>query len=241
MTRPSEAPVWAVIPAAGSGRRMRSEIPKQYLAFQGRTIIEHCLDRLLSHPAVAGAVLVLSESDRHWESLNYMAEKPLFIASGGAQRQDSVYSGLTLLQYRQGNDALVLVHDAVRPLVRHADLDRLIDAAQSSAAGALLAAKVADTIKVEGDNGTVAETLPRERLWRAQTPQAFHLQALLNALKRVIDQKRTVTDEAAAIEEAGFAPILVEGSADNLKITVAADLTLAEQIWLHQRDQDDNK
>lgn len=241
MIRRSEAPVWAVIPAAGIGTRMGAEKPKQYLAFQGKTIIEHCLDRLLSHPLVCGAVLVLSEADRHWEKLNYAAAKPLFIAAGGAERQDSVLSGLELLQYRQGNDAIVLVHDAVRPLVRHDDLDRLIDAARTHEAGALLAVPIADTIKIEGDRRSVSSTLPRDQLWRAQTPQAFHLQPLLNALRRMIEHKRTATDESAAIEEAGYQPLLVEGSADNLKITLPADLALAEQIWLHQRNQNDNE
>ena len=241
MSKTSDAPVWVVIPAAGSGSRMQTDKPKQYLEFQGSTVIEHCLDRLLSHPEVDGAVLVLSESDQYWESLDYHAEKPLFIATGGAERQDSVYSGLTLLQYRQGNDAIVLVHDAARPLVRHSDLDRLIQAARTHEAGALLAVPVADTLKVEGDNREVSGTMPREKLWRAQTPQAFHLQPLLNGLRRVLDQGVNVTDEAAAIEAAGYAPLLVEGSADNLKITVPADLLLAEQIWLHQRNQDDDE
>jgi 2-C-methyl-D-erythritol 4-phosphate cytidylyltransferase len=241
MNKPGEVSAWAVIPAAGSGSRMQSEMPKQYLRFQGKTIIEHCLDRLLSHPAIDGAVLVLSENDRYWETLDYQAEKPLFIATGGAERQHSVYNGLALLQYRQGNEAIVLVHDAVRPLVRHADLDRLIDAARAHEAGAILAVPVADTLKIEGEHHVVSGTLPRDRLWRAQTPQAFHLQPLLNALKKLIDENRMVTDEAAAIEEAGFAPLLVEGSADNLKITVPADLALAEQVWLHQRDQHDHE
>jgi len=241
MKRASEAPVWAVIPAAGSGSRMQADKPKQYLAFQGKTLLEHCLDRLLSHPRIDGAVLVLDEADAYWETLRYQAEKPLFLAVGGELRQHSVYNGLALLQYRQGNDAIVLVHDAARPLVRHADIGRLIEAARSHEAGALLAVPVADTLKVEGENRVVSATLPRDRLWRAQTPQAFHLQPLLNALKRIIDASEAVTDEAAAIEAAGYTPLLVEGSADNLKVTVPADLALAEQIWLHQRNQHDDE
>jgi len=110
----ADGPIWAVIPAAGSGRRMRAERPKQYLAFQGKTVIEHCLDRLLAHPQIDGAVVVLSEEDRYWNDLAYAAGKPVFTATGGRERQDSVYSGLTTLQFRCGNDPIALIHDAVR-------------------------------------------------------------------------------------------------------------------------------
>ncbi|HUV21626.1 MAG TPA: 2-C-methyl-D-erythritol 4-phosphate cytidylyltransferase, partial [Gammaproteobacteria bacterium] len=125
----SEIPVWAVIPAAGSGSRMHSSTPKQYLSFQGKTVLEHCLDRLLAHPAIDGAVLVLREDDATWERLGYLPAKPLFTTSGGVERHDSVYSGLTTLQYRCGNEALALVHDAARPLVSHRDLGAVIAAA----------------------------------------------------------------------------------------------------------------
>ena len=242
MSKPGKSlPVWVVIPAAGKGRRMNNAVPKQYLRFQGKTIIEHCLDRLLSHSLIDGAVLVLNPSDRHWESLNYVTEKPLFVTDGGDERQESVYKGLTSLQYRQGSEALVLVHDVVRPLIRHEDIDRLIETALASEAGALLAVPVTDTIKVENNIGTVSQTLPRENLWRAQTPQAFYLQPLLTALRQAREHDLVITDEAAAIEAAGFAPCLVEGSTDNLKITMASDFALAEQIWLYQRDQNNNK
>ena len=122
----SEAPVWAVIPAAGRGTRMGSDIPKQYLEFHGKTLLEHSLDRLLSHPEIAGAVLVLDADDDHWGALNYEPQGPLFTTEGGDERLHSVYSGLTTLQYRCGNDAIALVHDAVRPLVSHDDLSRVI-------------------------------------------------------------------------------------------------------------------
>ena len=220
---------------------MQSETPKQYLPFQGKTILEHCLDRLLSHPRIDGAILVLAEDDNYWEALEYQAEKPLFTAHGGAERQHSVHNGLTTLQYRQGNDAIVAVHDAVRPLVRHADLDRLFEVARNHEAGAVLASPLADTLKLEGEQGEINSTLSRKGLWRALTPQVFHLHPLLNALGKVIEEGQEITDEASAIELAGYAPLLIEGSADNLKITTPSDMALAEQIWLNQRDQDNNK
>ena len=233
----NSVPVWAVMPAAGTGSRMLSDTPKQYLSFQGKTVIEHSLERLLSHPEIDGAVVVLQEHDPFWEQLAYAPSKPLFTSAGGRERHLSVYSGLTTLQYRFGNGAIALVHDAVRPLVSHQDITRVIHAARRHPAGALLAAPVADTLKLDNYNMEVASTLPRERLWRALTPQVFHLQPLLNALKQVIERNLEVTDDAQALELAGYAPKLVEGNADNIKITTPADLRLAEMIWLNQRDQ----
>jgi len=237
----SELPVWAVIPAAGSGSRMQQDKPKQYLEFQGKTVIEHCLDRLLSHPAIDGAVIVLQADDPIWDELAYHSNKTIFIADGGRERQHSVYSGLTTLQYRCGNEALALVHDAVRPLVSHDDLTRVIAAARVHTAGAILAAPQNDTLKLQNDSMEIARTIPREGLWRALTPQVFHLQVLLNALRRVIDDDLVVTDDAQAVELAGYSPALVAGNAENFKITVPGDLALAEKIWLNQCDQQDDE
>ena len=233
----TDTPVWAVVPAAGIGSRMQQELPKQYLEFQGKTILEHCLDRLLAHPQVAGAVLVLRADDRYWESLNYAPNKPLFTTEGGAERQHSVYSGLTTLQYRCGNDVIALVHDAVRPLVSFQDLDRVIAAARNHTAGAILAAPVADTLKRDNGNGEIDATVDRAGLWRALTPQVFHLQPLLNGLRRILDVDGQATDEAAAVEALGYTPALVAGDVSNLKITRPDDLRLAERIWLDQCDQ----
>jgi 2-C-methyl-D-erythritol 4-phosphate cytidylyltransferase len=220
---------------------MRGSKAKQYLAFQGKTIIEHCLDRLLSHADIDGAVVVLSEGDEHWDNLAYAADKPVFTALGGRERQHSVYSGLTTLQFRCGNDVIALVHDSVRPLVSHEDLGRVIDAARRNEAGAILATPVADTLKMQNEAMQIASTLSREHLWRALTPQVFHLAPLLNALKRAIDDEVAITDDAQALEMIGYAPTLVSGSADNFKITSPGDLELAEMIWLHQRNQHDDE
>jgi 2-C-methyl-D-erythritol 4-phosphate cytidylyltransferase len=236
-----EIPVWAVIPAAGSGSRMGSDTPKQYLEFHGKTVIEHTLDRLLAQAEIDGAILVLDEDDKRWESLGYEASKPLFVAAGGRERQHSVYSGLATLQYRCGNDSIALVHDAVRPLVSSRDLGRVIQAAREHPAGAILAAPVTDTLKLENRNREIGSTLSREGLWRALTPQVFHLQPLLQAHKRLIDEGRQVTDDAEAVELAGYSPRLVPGSAFNLKITLPEDLSLAEALWLHQRDKENDE
>jgi 2-C-methyl-D-erythritol 4-phosphate cytidylyltransferase len=237
----SEVPVWAVIPAAGIGLRMQSEVPKQYLCFQGKTVFEHCLDRLLTHPEIVGAVVVLHSADSQWENLAYSSAKPIFTTSGGAERHNSVYSGLATLQQRFGSNAIALVHDVVRPLVAHRDLSRVIAAARKNVAGAILATPLTDTLKKQNDYQEIASTLPRDGLWRALTPQVFHLQPLLNALKRVIDEGLSITDDAQAIELAGYAPALVAGSTQNLKITTPSDLALAEKIWLEQLHQHDDE
>lgn len=237
----SSVPVWAVIPAAGTGSRMQSDTAKQYLRFQEKTILEHCLDRLLTHPRIEGAVVVTAEDDRLWNELKYHSDKPVISTGGGQERHHSVYRGLVELQHRMGNDVTALVHDAVRPLVSHTDLSRVIDAAQQHDGGAILASKVADTLKLQADDMSITNTLPREGLWRALTPQVFHLPVLLNALEKVVKNKLTITDDAQAVEMAGFAPILVLGNADNFKITTPGDLALAEHVWLNQRDQKDNK
>jgi 2-C-methyl-D-erythritol 4-phosphate cytidylyltransferase len=236
-----EAGVWAIIPAAGSGRRMQSSTAKQYLAFQGKTIIEHCLDRLLSHAEIEGAVVVLSEDDEHWRDLAYTADKPVFSATGGSERQHSVYNGTSTLKQRCGSDVMALVHDAVRPLVSHGDLDNVIDAARGNPAGAILATPVADTLKRQNERMEIASTVSRECLWRALTPQVFHLAPLMNALESAIEEEIAITDDAHALEMMGYAPALVSGRADNFKITSPGDLELAEMIWLHQRDQHDDE
>ena len=184
---------------------------------------------------------MLRDDDEHWEMIAYTADKPLFTTTGGRQRHDSVYSGLTTLQYRFGNDAIALVHDAVRPLVSHRDLSNVIAAARQHTAGAILAAPVTDTLKRQGDSMEISATLSRDGLWRALTPQVFYLQPLLNALKQVIDRNLSVTDDAEAVELLGHAPRLVAGEADNFKITSPGDLPLAEKIWLNQRDQHDDE
>jgi len=220
---------------------MRSDVPKQYLRLQGKTILEHCLDRLLSHPEIDGAIVVLDADDSHWDELGYRPQKPLFTTHGGAERQHSVYSGTTTLQYRCGDGAMALVHDAVRPLVSHRDLGRVIRAAIAHPAGAILASPVTDTLHRQNDALEIDATLSRERLWGALTPQVFHLAPLLNALQRAIAEGVAVTDEAQALKLIGYSPALVEGSTDNIKITTPGDLRLAETIWLNQRDQHDDE
>lgn len=221
---------WAVIPATGKGHRMQADRPKQYLQLGSKTILEHTLDKLLSHSQISGMVLILNENDSYWDQLDYKHEKPILLCIGGEQRYHSVFNGLKTLSSRIQKNAIVLIHDAVRPLVTHADIERLITAASSRDDGAILAAPVADTLKVADHNLKIQSTQARDQLWRAFTPQAFQLNLILPALESVIMKELPVTDDASAMEQAGYRPELVLGDSRNIKITHPEDLHLAELL-----------
>jgi 2-C-methyl-D-erythritol 4-phosphate cytidylyltransferase len=217
-----------VVPAAGAGRRMSTSIPKQYLPLADKTVLEHTLDTLLSCRQLAGVVLVLSEGDGYWESIQgrYL-DQPLETAIGGAERCHSVLNGLKQLAGRAREDDWVLVHDAARPCVRLSDIEKLISALSSSTDGGLLGVPVADTMKRADSEHRITATVDREGLWHAYTPQMFRVGRLRAALQQAIDNDLLVTDEASAMEHAGYQPRMVQGQRDNIKITVPADLELA--------------
>ncbi|QNP40042.1 2-C-methyl-D-erythritol 4-phosphate cytidylyltransferase [Lysobacter solisilvae (ex Woo and Kim 2020)] len=222
--------IWAVIPAAGRGTRFGGDIPKQYLEVAGRPLIAHALDALLAHPAIAGAVVALAADDARWPGWTLLHGKPLLRCQGGGERADSVLAALRAIPAHVDGGGLVLVHDAARPNLRGGDIDRLVAAAAQHGDGALLAAPVRDTLKRADEQGRVAGTEPRERLWRALTPQAFRRDALVAALESARAAGVVVTDEAMAMERVGAKPLLVEGREDNLKVTTPADLALARYL-----------
>lgn len=232
--------IWAVIPAAGSGRRFGGQTPKQYLLAAGKPLIEHALSALLSHPRIDGAMVALSADDARWPGWTGMHGKPVLRCVGGGERADSVLAALRALPAEVGDDALILVHDAARPNLRAEDIDRLIAATQGATGegggahgvafeGAILGAPLRDTLKRAGD-GRILATEPRDGLWRAFTPQAFARGALTAALSDAAKHGVIVTDEASAMERIGAKPRLVEGREDNLKVTTPADLALAEYL-----------
>lgn len=226
----NEATVWAVVPAAGRGTRFGGEVPKQYLHAAGKPLIEHALNALLANPRVAGAMVALAADDARWPGWTSLRGKPVLRCVGGGERADSVLAALEALPADVPADALVLVHDAARPNLAPADLDRLIDAAIASTHGAILAAPVRDTLKRAAEGATIAGTEPRDGLWRAFTPQAFRRDALADALRAARAAGVLVTDEAMAMERVGARPLLVEGREDNLKVTTPADLALADYL-----------
>ncbi|RZA20906.1 MAG: 2-C-methyl-D-erythritol 4-phosphate cytidylyltransferase [Lysobacteraceae bacterium] len=219
---------WALVPAAGSGRRFGSEVPKQYLQAAGKPLLEHVLDALLSHPAVDGAVVALAAGDARWPGWTTRHGKPVITCIGGGERADSVLAALQALPADVGDDELLLVHDAARPNLRPVDITHLVDAAKACVDGAILAAPVRDTLKRAGSDTRIASTESRDALWRALTPQAFRHGVLRRALETARADGIVATDEAMAVERLGLHPALVEGREDNLKVTTPADLALAE-------------
>ncbi len=196
----------------------------------GRPVIAHTLTTLLEHPCIAGAVVAVDAADRWWPGIAaaLATAKPVLTATGGAERCHSVLNGLKVLRGQALPQDWVLVHDAARPCLRETDLDRLLGELSDDPIGGLLAAPVRDTLKQADTTGRSETTVDRSRLWHALTPQMFRLQPLHDALRSALARGLLVTDEAAAMEAAGFSPRLVEGRADNLKITRPEDLALAE-------------
>ncbi|MCW8936193.1 MAG: 2-C-methyl-D-erythritol 4-phosphate cytidylyltransferase [Gammaproteobacteria bacterium] len=232
---------WAIIPAAGVGKRMLADRPKQYLKLQDKTVIEHTLDKLLNMQEVTGVVLSISDTDEYWPDLNYQSKKPLLVASGGQERSDSVLNALTLLNHQNSEteNTWVLVHDAARPCVRGEDIQNLIRLASQKDDGGLLALPVRDTMKraqhaKHDQPNNVNETVDRDGLWHALTPQMFKLDLLLNALTEAQKNKSSITDDASAMELMGYQPTLVEAHEDNIKITRAFDLQLAALFLKNQ-------
>ncbi|NLW95267.1 MAG: 2-C-methyl-D-erythritol 4-phosphate cytidylyltransferase [Xanthomonadaceae bacterium] len=231
--------VWAIVVAAGRGSRFGGELPKQYVEVAGRPLLGHALDAVLSHPGVRGAVVVLAEGDRHWPGWDRLHDKPLLACTGGDSRAGSVLAGLLALPHEVRADEFVLVHDAARPNLRHADLTALLERGRADPVGAILAAPVRDTLKRAGDDGGIDGTEPRERLWRALTPQLFRRLQLTRALEAAREAGVEVTDEAMAMERQGMRPLLVEGDEDNFKITTASDLARFEFILARRQAEGD--
>jgi len=224
----TKAKFWAIVPAAGAGTRMGSDIPKQYLTLGDRTVLEHTLDTLLSCERLAGVILVLSPVDQRWTGIQQRyAQQALETVNGGAERCDSVLNGLKHLAACAGDDDWVLVHDAARPCVRPEDIEHLMNTLQGSGEGGLLGVPVADTMKRVDDELNISDTVDREGLWHAYTPQMFRVGALRAALQQAVDNGHPVTDEANAMELAGYRPRMVQGARDNIKITLPSDLPLA--------------
>ena len=222
--------IWAVVPAAGSGRRLGGEIPKQYREIAGAPLMEHTLRALLASPDIRGIVVALDPSDRRADAIDSLADVRVQTAPGGVERADSVMAGLELLATEGSEEDWVLVHDAARPCLLLESLTALIEQARQSGEGVILAEPVADTLKQVDEDGQVSGTVDRQSLWRAQTPQLFPLFALREALGRCLKDGRSVTDEAMAMERAGERVHVIEGPSSNIKVTVEADLAFADLV-----------
>ena len=235
---------WLVLPAAGVGRRFGGSRPKQYAPLHGRTVIEWALAPFLADPRCAATVVAIGAGDGYWGEVAQRLLKTarpqpeLIVASGGAERSQSVRACLTALQDRASAQDWVLVHDAARPCLPAEDLERLLGHLGSHPLGGLLAAPAADTLKRErlsgdqpaGGDREVAQTVDRAGLWRALTPQMFRFGRLCEALDRALAAGRWPSDEAQALEWLGECPSLVQGSATNIKVTAPDDVLIAAAL-----------
>jgi 2-C-methyl-D-erythritol 4-phosphate cytidylyltransferase len=216
---------YGLIPAAGQGARIGGETPKQYLDLCGEPMLAHAVRAMLASPLVEVAFVVLAPDDERYAAHDWRAfgDRLAPLWCGGATRRDSVLNALVAMANVVNPDEWVMVHDAARPCLARADVERLIDAVGDDDDGGILAMPLADTLKREDGAGRIAATEPRERLWLAQTPQMFRHGTLLRGLGGAAN----VTDEAAAVETLGLKPKLVPGSPRNMKVTYPEDLVLA--------------
>lgn len=223
---------WAVVPAAGVGKRMNAARPKQYLPLLGKTVIEQTLQRLLQGDIFSAISVAISAEDPYWPDLPISKHEKIITAAGGKERADSVLSALQAIRGVADDSDWVLVHDAARPCLTVSDIHLLIDRLMDEPVGGILALASHDTLKnVQGNS--IINTLDRKLIFRALTPQMFRY----GMLKQALEQSQgnpTVTDEASALELQGMQPKIVEGRPDNIKITRPEDLALA-QFYLEQQ------
>ncbi len=220
----------AIVPAAGIGSRMGAEIPKQYLKIGEQTILALTLELLLSHEKIDRVIVALHPKDNFFSSLSLAKHPKLHTVLGGSERADSVLACLNQVD----EPCWAMVHDAARPCLTHADIDKLIDSSSAFPHGAILASPVRDTMKRSDKQGNIKETVCRDLLWHALTPQFFPVDLLRNNLRSALEAKVNITDEASAMEWAGVSPGLVCGRVDNIKITHPDDLQLAA-LFMSQR------
>jgi 2-C-methyl-D-erythritol 4-phosphate cytidylyltransferase len=223
---------WGIVPAAGVGKRMQADRPKQYLELAGKTVIEQTLSRLLQADVFEAIAVAISSDDPYWPQLPIAQHEKILTAAGGKERADSVLSALKSISDKASDDDWVLVHDAARPCITASDIHHLIACLIHDDVGGILALSSHDTLKNVQD-GRIVGTLDRNHIWRALTPQMFRYGMLKTALEEA-EGNPAITDEASALELKGLQPKIVEGRPDNIKITRPEDLPLA-QFYLEQQ------
>lgn len=233
-----DGPLWVVVPAAGSGRRMGGALAKQYQMLDGISMLQRTLNALLNLSYVEKVVVVLAEDDKYWAQLDAANNGRILTTTGGSTRAQSVLNGIdSVLQHSATTNHWVLVHDAARPLLAASDVQRLISAVYNSGApGGLLATPVHDTLKRADEHCASIETVNRNGLWQAQTPQMFRCSQLRDALASAIEHNAaSVTDEASAMEISGVEPLLVEALEPNFKLTRRLDWHIATALLQAKR------
>jgi 2-C-methyl-D-erythritol 4-phosphate cytidylyltransferase len=234
---------WGIVPAAGVGKRMNADRPKQYLLLKtaplpSLTVIEHTLTRLIEANVFEKIIVAISDGDPYWNDLPISKHEKIVLANGGKERADSVLNALAAIENQANLNDWVLVHDAARPCITSQDIESLISELQNDDVGGILALSSHDTLK-DVDGNQILRTLNRNRIWRALTPQMFRYGALKLALESTQGNSE-ITDEASALEVRGLSPKIVEGRSDNIKITRPEDLALA-QFYLAQQHENSQK
>jgi len=224
-----DAAFWVVIPASGVGLRFSSTRPKQYWSIDGKTVLEHSIERFVDHDWVNQVIVAIADTDEHFQYLSCAKHPKVMKVQGGETRSHSVMSALCYIEKHAKPHDWVLVHDAVRPCLHQRDLQALLQL-RDDPVGGLLAIPVADTLKKASVNNQIHETLSRESLWAAQTPQMFRLALLSEALALAHSTGQTVTDESSALEAMGYHPHLVLAEHPNPKLTYAADLSYIRSL-----------
>ena len=222
--------IWAILPAAGVGRRMGSSTPKQYLRLNGVPVILLTLQRLAAVNDIEKIIVVVHPDDNNWKTLGLEADQKFKFVSGGEERQHSVLNGLLALGDEATENDWVLVHDAVRPCVEISDIEKLISTLRPHNIGGLLGSTSNNTLKLVNKQQEVVVTIDRSNYWNALTPQMFRYGLLKEAMEKIIEEELVITDEAAAMEFMGHRPQIIEGSKFNIKITREQDLILAGMI-----------
>ncbi len=226
----SSEQVHALIPAAGHGTRYGGAVLKQYLPVCGKAVLAHSIRAFQFHPLISGITVILAEDDKWFESAVGALATTVETVTGGDTRAQSVRNGLQFIRDNYPETKWALIHDAARPCLSPASLDRLLEQGLQSPDGAILAMPVGDTLKRAGDEKEITSTVDRSGLWTAQTPQLFRIGALAEAIDAAQREGRELTDEASAMEFAGARPKLVMGSVANIKITHPSDLAIAEAL-----------
>ncbi|WP_122898501.1 2-C-methyl-D-erythritol 4-phosphate cytidylyltransferase [Acinetobacter sp. B51(2017)] len=221
--------LWVVIPAAGSGSRFSKTELKQYQMIQDKTVLEHTVARL-NTLNLSGYVLAIGAQDTFAQTLNFLNQQHAHFCQGGTERVDSVLNALEYLSHIAEPNDWVLVHDAARPCVSLDSLQALVEHATQTGHSAILAIPVRDTLKRVVTGHEINATVDRSQLWQAQTPQMAQLAVLKSAIEQALQDQICITDEASALEYAGHRVDVVQGRADNIKITYPDDLDLAALI-----------
>ena len=220
--------IWLIMPAAGSGSRMRQALPKQYLNINRMPIIEHTINIFLANSSIEQLMICLPVDDQRFATMSVANHPKVKATSGGGSRAQSVLNGLDAIA--ADDHDWVLVHDAARPCLSSQLLDRLIEQLQNDEVGGILAVPAKDTLKRSTSDQKIVTTIDRSTIWQAQTPQMFRYGLLHSALNNAVSQGIKITDEASSLEAMGYQPKLVQGDARNIKVTTPEDLGLAELL-----------